>query len=95
MLIQTEQPGSQILSVQASLQFAIPEWNSWADMRVCVSEQQHQLSFFFFFFFFFFSSLLEVRRKMSFINPHAALWYTVLLFFESTPEYSIAVFFYM
>ena len=51
--------------------------------------------FFFFFFFFFFSSLLEVRRKMSFINPHAALWYTVLLFFESTPEYSIAVFFYM
>ena len=94
MLIQTEQPGSQILSVQASLQFAIPEWNSWADMRVCVSEQQHQLSFFFFFFFFF-SSLLEVRRKMSFTNPHAALWYTVLLFFESTPEYSIAVFFYM
>ena len=92
MLIQTEQPGSQILSVQASLQFAIPEWNSWADMRVCVSEQQHQLSFFFFFFF---SFLLGVRRKMSFINPHAALWYTVLLFFESTPEYSIAVFFYM
>ena len=32
---------------------------------------------------------------MSFTNPHAALWYTVLLFFESTPEYSIAVFFYM
>lgn len=30
---------------------------------------------------------------MSFINPRSALWYTVLLFFESTPEYSIAVFF--
>lgn len=35
-----------LTSVQASLQFAIPEWNSWADMRVCVSEQQHQLSLF-------------------------------------------------